>query len=335
MIELKNIVKTYHHNGKIIKAIDDISLSIETGEIFGIVGQSGAGKSTLVRCINLLEQPTSGNVIVDGKDITTLPAKELLKSRHEIGMIFQHFNLLSSRTVYENIALPLELAGKSKQEIAQKVQPLLELTGLSQLSGGQKQRVAIARALASNPKVLLSDEATSALDPQTTESILTLLKDINKKLGVTIVVITHEMDVVKAICDKVALLENGKLVEVAEVDTFFAEPQSDLGKHFVKQSQRFELPEHIADELIPYEAGCNTIIKLSFLGNNVDEPLISSLSKMFDVDVNIIQAKVEHIKETNIGLLIVELIGDNDKTKQAIEYIKELNLKVEVLGYVR
>lgn len=342
MIKLESITKTYTHRGRLINALDDVSLTIGHGEIYGIVGQSGAGKSTLVRCINLLEAPSSGTVTVDDREITALPAQELLKARHDMGMIFQHFNLLSSRTVYDNIALPLELAGKSKAEIAEKVKPLLELTGLAdkdkhypaQLSGGQKQRVAIARALSSEPKVLLSDEATSALDPKTTESILALLKNINHQLGVTIVMITHEMEVVKSICDCVALLENGQLVEVADVDDFFANPQSALGKRFVAQSQRFDLPSHIADTLNS-DADGHPVVKLAFHGNHVDKPVISNLTRQFDIDVNIIQAKVEHIRTTSLGLMIAELVGETHNTQQAVDYLSTLPLQLEVLGHVK
>lgn len=343
MITLENITKTYTHHGRCIHALDNVSLSIQRGEIYGIVGQSGAGKSTLVRCINLLETPTSGSVVVDNQVITALSPNALLTARHEMGMIFQHFNLLSSRTVYDNVALPLELAGKSKAEMAEKVRPLLELTGLSeklahypaQLSGGQKQRVAIARALSSEPKILLSDEATSALDPKTTESILALLKRINQQLGVTIVMITHEMDVVKSICERVALLENGKLVEVAEVASFFAEPQSDLGRRFVEQSQRFDLPAHWVAQLTEQANDTCPVIKLAFHGRHVNAPVISSLTRQFGIDVNIIQAKVESIQTTSIGLMIAELAGSSIQTQQALDYLNTLPLTVEVLGYVK
>lgn len=343
MIELKNITKTYTHKGRSIHALNEVSLSVAAGEICGVVGQSGAGKSTLVRCVNLLEVPSSGSVHVDSRELTQLSAKALLEARHDIGMIFQHFNLLSSRTVYGNIALPLELSGMDKAQIAEKVTPLLKLTGLTekdqhypaQLSGGQKQRVAIARALASEPQVLLCDEATSALDPKTTESILQLLRNINQTLGVTILIITHEMDVVKSVCDRVALLEHGKLVEHAEVDQFFADPQSDLGKRFVAQSQRFDLPAHIADKLDTNALNGNPVIKLAFHGSHVQDPVISTLAKQFDVDVNIIQANVEHIRTTNIGLMIAELLGTPDNTQQAIDYLHKQPLTMEVLGYVK
>ena len=225
MIKLSNISKTYTHKGKTIHALRGVDLDVQAGQIYGVVGQSGAGKSTLIRCVNLLERPTTGSVFVDGKDLTAMNDRQLLKARHDIGMIFQHFNLLSSRTVFDNIALPLELIGTRRKVIKEKVKSLLALTGLedkarhypAQLSGGQKQRVAIARALASDPKVLLSDEATSALDPKTTESILELLRDINAKLGLTILMITHEMEVVKKICHRVALIEGGELVESNDV----------------------------------------------------------------------------------------------------------------------
>lgn len=343
MINLQNITKTYNHRGRSINALDDISLEIQRGEIFGVVGQSGAGKSTLIRCVNLLETPSSGTVSVDNRELTALSATELLQARHEMGMIFQHFNLLASRTVYQNIALPLELAGLSQTAIATKVRPLLELTGLAekdkhypaQLSGGQKQRVAIARALASSPKVLLSDEATSALDPKTTESILALLNNINRELGVTILMITHEMEVVKSICDRVALLEDGKLVEVADVDHFFTHPQSDLGKRFVAQSQRFELPAHITEKLVDKHEGRYPLVKLAFDGKQVDKPIISELARRFQLDVNIIQAKVEHIRTTSSGLMIAELVGNETQITQALAYLANLSLQLEVLGYVK
>lgn len=340
MIELQSIHKTFHHDKQIVHALRDINLHVAKGEIYGVVGQSGAGKSTLIRCVNLLERPDSGAIIVAGQDLTQLPDAELFRARHNIGMIFQHFNLLSSRTVYHNIALPLELTGADKKTIDSKVRALLALTGLedkehhypAQLSGGQKQRVAIARALSSDPDVLLSDEATSALDPKTTEDILKLLKSINEKLGLTILMITHEMEVVKQICDKVALIEDGQLVETADVDTFFTNPASDLGKRFVQQIQRFDLPEHYQARLLPQ--GSHPVVKLSFTGKNVDEPLLSMLTKHFGVDVNIIQAKIEHIGHTNFGLLVAEIIGAPGQTADAVAHLQTLPVTTEVLGYV-
>ena len=342
MIELKNLNKIFQHKGQAVPvhALRDVSLHVQKGEIYGVVGQSGAGKSTLIRCVNLLERPDSGEVIVAGQNLVALPQHRLLQARHKIGMIFQHFNLLSSRTVYENIALPLELIGASKKTIEEKVHPLLALTGLedkaqhypAQLSGGQKQRVAIARALASDPDVLLSDEATSALDPKTTEDILKLLKDINEKLGLTILMITHEMEVVKQICHKVALIEGGALVETAPVETFFTTPQSELGKRFVRQTQRFDLPEHYQTRL--QETGAHPVVQFTFTGDKVDEPVLSSLTKRFGVDVNIIQAKIEHIGHSNFGLLIAEIVGEHGQTEDAIAHLATLPVQSEILGYI-
>ncbi|MBP1764224.1 MAG: Sulfate-transporting ATPase, partial [Firmicutes bacterium] len=249
MIELKEIKKEYHGASGSIHALKGIDLGVKAGEIYGIIGKSGAGKSTLIRCINMLEKPSSGNVVVDGEDITLLSERQLRETRKKIGMIFQHFNLISSRTVYDNVAFPLELAGKSKQEIEAEVLPLLELVGLSdrmnrypaELSGGQKQRVAIARALANHPKVLLCDEATSALDPQTTRSILELLKDINRKFQLTIVLITHEMQVIKEICDRVAVIEGGLIIEQGAVVEVFTRPQSATTRDFIRTIAGYDL----------------------------------------------------------------------------------------------
>lgn len=241
MIELKHITKHFNHKNRKVTALDDVSLTVPEGKIFGVIGASGAGKSTLIRCVNLLERPSSGTVIVDGKALMKLSPSELAMERRHIGMIFQHFNLLSSRTVFQNIAFPLELEGQSKQEISKRVYELLALVGLedksedypARLSGGQKQRVAIARTLASNPRVLLCDEATSALDPATTKSILTLLKDINQRLNITILLITHEMRVVKNICDEVAVISSGRLIEQGPVDEVFSHPKHELTKEFI------------------------------------------------------------------------------------------------------
>ena len=341
MITLQHLQKTYRHKGQDIHALRDVNLHVAAGEIYGVVGQSGAGKSTLIRCVNLLERPDSGRVIVAGEDLTALNPAGLLRARHKIGMIFQHFNLLSSRTVYANIALPLELIGADKKTIAAKVQPLLALTGLedkaghypAQLSGGQKQRVAIARALAAEPQVLLSDEATSALDPKTTEDILNLLKNINEKLGLTILMITHEMEVVKHICDKVALIDGGQLVETADVSTFFTAPASTLGKQFVAQTQRFDLPEDYQRRLKP--AGTHPVVKIGFLGHHIDEPVLSSLTKRFGVNISIIQAKIEHIgSSTRHGLLVAEIIGESGQTRDALAYLTTQPVSTEILGYV-
>ena len=253
MIELVNVEKTYHTSSGDIHALKRTSLTINQGEIFGIIGLSGAGKSTLIRCINMLEVPTAGQVFVDGEELTAMTETQLRKARQNIGMIFQHFNLLASRTVFDNIAFPLEIQGLGKDEIKKRVEPLLELVQLqdradhypSQLSGGQKQRVGIARALASNPKVLLCDEATSALDPQTTKSILNLLRDINQRLNLTIVMITHQMEVVKEICDRVAVIENGSIIEEGNMIDVFTNPQNQTTKEFVKSVDKNTLPESL------------------------------------------------------------------------------------------
>ncbi|HHF6122636.1 TPA: methionine ABC transporter ATP-binding protein, partial [Haemophilus influenzae] len=251
MIKLNNITKIFELPNKKLTALDNVSLNIEKGQICGVIGASGAGKSTLIRCVNLLEKPTSGSVIVDGVELTKLSDRELVLARRQIGMIFQHFNLLSSRTVFENVALPLELESESKAKIQEKITAFLDLVGLSEkrdaypsnLSGGQKQRVAIARALASDPKVLLCDEATSALDPATTQSILQLLKEINRTLGITILLITHEMEVVKQICDQVAVIDQGRLVEQGTVGEIFANPKTELAQEFIRSTFHISLPD--------------------------------------------------------------------------------------------
>lgn len=344
MIKLKNIVKTYSSKAGDVYALKGINLSIDKGQIFGIIGQSGAGKSTLIRCINMLERPTSGNVIVDGQDMTTLSENQLLKARRQISMIFQHFNLLTSRTIYDNIAFPLELQGMDKQTIKSKVEPLLELVGLkdranyypSQLSGGQKQRVGIARALANDPKVLLCDEATSALDPQTTKSILELLKDINKKFNLTIVLITHEMNVIKEICDKVAVIEGGVIVEQGNVLDVFTNPQTETCKKFISTIINHDLPPALKDiHLLPNPVqGCSLIVRLSFIGHSTSEPILASVIKRYDVDTSIIYANVDSIKDTPYGTLIIEVIGADEAIQDSLNHLKQQNLRVEVLGYV-
>lgn len=342
MIEFKNVNKEYTHKGKTINALSNINLTIEAGEVFGVVGQSGAGKSTLIRCANFLETPTSGDVLVAGENLQNLSAKQLREKRHQIGMIFQHFNLLSARTVFENIALPLELTGAGKDKIKNRVNELLELTGLSdkdkhypaQLSGGQKQRVAIARALATQPKVLLCDEATSALDPETTDSILQLLKTINQQLGITILLITHEMEVVKKICHKVALIQGGFLVEHTSIDRFFTAPQSDAGKQFVAQALSLKIPEYIQAKLKPKPSkGENPLIKVLYHGEKTYTPLISHLSRDFSVDINIVEAHVEQIRHTTLGALLIEIIGEQSATEKAVNYL-QTQANIEVIGYV-
>ena len=344
MIELQHIDKIYHTSSGDLHALKDINLTINEGEIFGIIGLSGAGKSTLVRCINMLEKPTSGKVIVDGKEMTALGEEQLRKARQNIGMIFQHFNLLSSRTVFGNIAFPLEIQGLDKAAIQKKVEPLLDLVGLkdradhypSQLSGGQKQRVGIARALASDPKVLLCDEATSALDPQTTESILNLLRDINKRLHITIVMITHQMNVVKEICDRVAVIENGEIIEQGSMVDIFTNPQKATTKEFVASIQHNDLPDFVKKLAIhkEYKPGDKALVSLSFIGDSAGEPIVSVLIKEYDTNVNILTANIETLQDTPFGTLLIEVEGDEDHLKKALDYLHERKVKDEVIGYV-
>lgn len=344
MIQISHVRKVYDGANQ-VEALKDINLSVEEGEIYGIIGESGAGKSTLIRCINMLEKPTSGSVKVDGVELTGLNDAALRKERKNIGMIFQHFNLLSSRTVYENVAFPLELQGMNKKEIEERVLPLLELVKLtdrkdnypSQLSGGQKQRVGIARALANHPKVLLCDEATSALDPQTTKSILSLLKDINKKLKLTILLITHEMNVIKEICDKVAVIEGGCIIEQGNVLDVFTQPREKTTREFVGSIIGQDIPEEAKAHMTIYdEPKENTypMMLLSFTGNVTDEPIVAGIVKRFDINVSILFGQVDYIQETAFGRLIVVLEGDQDKVAQALEYIHALPIGSEVVGYV-
>ena len=346
MIQLENIEKTYPASGgsDAVHALRGISLTIEEGEIFGVIGKSGAGKSTLIRCINLLERPTAGTVIVNGQELTSFNEQRLREARKKIGMIFQHFNLLSSRTVFDNVAFPLELAGVSKKEIEQKVSRLLELVELSdkrdqypaQLSGGQKQRVGIARALANQPTVLLCDEATSALDPQTTKAILELLKNINKQLGLTIVLITHEMQVIKEICDRVAVIENGVISEEGPVLDVFTQPQTDTTREFIRTIINHDLPEILADVAfsptpLPED---NLVLRLSFLGQSAEEPVIATLIRQYQVTPNILYGNIDHIQSTPYGTLILELSGSQEDLDAALAYLKQRNLGIEVIGYV-
>ena len=341
MITLQNISKTFIDGGKEVQAVKDVNLTIHDGDIFGIIGFSGAGKSTLVRCINLLERPTSGTVTVDDKEITALSAKELRKARKKIGMIFQHFNLMLSRTIFGNVAYPLKGSGLSKQEIADKVHNLLDLVGISekenaypsQLSGGQKQRVAIARALANDPKILLCDEATSALDPQTTKSILKLLQKVNETLGITIVVITHEMDVVKEICNRVAVMDHGNVVEEGEVFSIFATPQNKVTRDFIKTTSNLQKIEELVEAGSPVVAlkPGELIVRLSYIEKNASEPLISAVTEKFGIILNIIFADVEIVQNAPIGGTVAIVSGDKDKVEQALTYLKEKNVGVEVI----
>ena len=331
MIELKQVSKTYPGNPP-HEALKNISLQVQAKEIFGIIGRSGAGKSTLVRTINLLETPSQGEIIVDGVNLLSLTPEALRKKRHQMGMIFQHFNLLSSRTVFENVAFPLEIIGKSKTEIQQKVESLLSLVGLAdrknhypnQLSGGQKQRVAIARALASEPKVLLSDEATSSLDPETTVSILQLLKKINQTLGVTIVLITHEMDVIKQICDRVAILDKGQIVELKNTVELFAKPETQVAKALTRSALHIELPSHIENKLSKEnKAGYVPVTRLTFVGDQVEQPILSRVSEQCQIKVNILRATLERVHETPLGVTVCELMCNAAKIDQSLKLLQE------------
>ncbi|MDZ7853067.1 MAG: methionine ABC transporter ATP-binding protein [Halomonas sp.] len=349
MIRLHDVSKTYYPRGRhsassAVTALKHADLHVPQGQIHGVIGLSGAGKSTLIRCVNLLERPTTGTVTVDGQELTALSGSALNQARHRIGMIFQHFNLLTSRTVFANVALPLELMGMKRGEIRERVTPLLELVGLAdkarqypaQLSGGQKQRVAIARALASRPKVLLCDEATSALDPHTTGAILDLLRDINHKLGLTILLITHEMEVVKSICHRVSLISDGELVEEADVGDFFTAPSTRLGRDFLNDFLELDPPRALIERL-EEAPGPNShpVVRLAFSGDAVSTPLISRLARECSVDVSILQAKVESIQERTLGLMIAELMGPAEKTREALDYLESHDLQVEVLGHVQ
>ncbi|GEA51179.1 methionine import ATP-binding protein MetN [Vibrio inusitatus NBRC 102082] len=343
MIEIKQVNKVFYQGKTAISALKDINLTIAKGNIFGVIGSSGAGKSTLIRCVNMLEAPTSGEVIVDGVDLTKLSKKELSEARRNIGMIFQHFNLLSSRTVFENIALPLELAGKDKQTIESKVAELLGLVGLTDkrdtypanLSGGQKQRVAIARALSSDPKVLLCDEATSALDPATTQSILGLLKTINRQLGITILIITHEMDVVKNICHEVAIIGDGELVEKGSVGDIFAHPKTELAHQFIRSTLDLSIPEDYESRLLSErKEGSYPLVRLEFTGASVDAPVISQITRKFNIDISILSSDLDYAGGVKFGMMVAEFFGNEEADNAAIQYLKDNNVKVEVLGYV-
>lgn len=343
MITIDGLNKNYITPQGAIPALQDIHLQVKPGEIFGIIGKSGAGKSTLIRCVNLLERPSSGKIIVDGEDLMALAPADLRTARRKIGMIFQHFNLLSSRTVFENVAFPLELCHFTRKEIETAVLPLLELTGLAdkrnyypgQLSGGQKQRVAIARALASKPKVLLSDEATSSLDPNTTQMILQLLKSIRDVLNLTILLITHEMAVIKSCCDRVAILDHGIIIEENEVGQFFANPTTALARDFVDSTLPENLPQAIAQYITAHqEFNTHPVMRFWFMGDAAAKPIISQLITQFGLRINILQANVEYIKQQAIGVLIIAVAGESEKLKVAREYLEKIGVRIEVIGYV-
>lgn len=333
LIQLNGIKKSYRAGGTQVEAVKDVSLTVQKGEIFGIIGHSGAGKSTLLRCVNLLEKPTAGTVHVGNVELTRLTERQLQQERRRIGMIFQHFNLLSMSTVRENIAFPLALAKQSKAELNKRVDELLKLVQLeghadkypSQLSGGQKQRVGIARALANNPDVLLCDEATSALDPQTTNSILSLLLDINAKLGITILLITHEMNVIRAICDRVAVIDQGEIVEIGDVLQVFLKPEHPVTREFVDQIAE----NSAAGQLLQHRKG--RLLRMTYIGSLTYEPILYNAVKTTSVQFAILQGTVSRMKQTPYGQLIVELIGDDADIEQVIAVLRKDGLEVDAI----
>lgn len=339
MIRIEKLSKTYHGPRGEVAALHDIDLTVERGEIFGIIGRSAAGKSTLVRCINLLERPSAGRILVDGVELTTLANGELCLARRNIGMIFQHFNLLSSRTVFDNIALPLELSGMARADIEQRVAPLLELVGLTsqrerypaQLSGGQKQRVGIARALAHRPQVLLCDEATSALDPETTRAILALLRDINRRLQLTVIVITHEMTVVKDLCDRVAVLDHGRVVEQGSVFDVFSAPAHETTRALIRDVTGDELPAGLRRRLAVSGPGAGRLVRLSFADGASDAPLISTLTRRFELDLNILHGQIDEIQGRSFGSLLVRLGGPAERSAAALDWLAKQHVRIEAI----
>ena len=341
MITIKNISKTFYQKKQSFKALDDVSLDIEKGDIVGVIGFSGAGKSTLIRSVNLLEKPGDGQIIINGKDLIKLSNKELAMERKKIGMIFQHFNLLSSRTVFENIAFPLELDNISKFEMTKKVNELLKIVGLEDkandypksLSGGQKQRVAIARALANDPYLLLCDEATSALDPATTQSILQLLKDINQRLGITILLITHEMDVIKTICNHVAVIDQGKLIAKGTLEEIISKKEHPIIKEFTK-SKTMNIPLLFNSKLVnePSE-GLFPLVEIELTGNIAFERLLSIIYADYKIPYQLIHADVEFLGNVNFGKLLLHLQGSSDQNAKAIAYFNHNNIQNTIKGY--
>jgi D-methionine transport system ATP-binding protein len=340
LISVRNVEKIYGSGDNAVHAIKNANFEVAKGEIFGVIGFSGAGKSSLIRCINLLERPSSGSVVVNGIDLTQLSANELRKARRKIGMIFQHFNLLSSSTVFDNVAAPLKLSNAPKDVIQKKVTELLEVVGLShraqaypsQLSGGQKQRVAIARALANDPEILLCDEATSALDPQTTESILDLLLDINRKYNLTIMLITHEMHVVKKICDRVAVMEEGRIVEMGSVLDIFSRPQTNTTKNFIRNIFDDQLPSGFLERV--QHAPGSRIVRLTFIGENTEQPVLAELTEKFHLKPNIMFGHITQIKDTTFGYLVISMNGEAAVLDQALQYVEDRGIRTEVIHHV-
>lgn len=333
MIEFQNVSITFKQNKNTVKAVNDVSFSIDKGDIFGIVGGSGAGKSTLLRTVNQLQTVSAGNVLVDGKSVNNLKGSELRNLRQNIGMIFQHFNLAENKTVYENIEFVLKVAGWKKENIKKRINELLEFVKLSdkadtypsKLSGGQKQRVSIARALANNTKILLCDEPTSALDAETTSSVLELLKNVNKEFGITIVIITHELDVVKSICNKVAVMSEGKLVESGDVYSVFTNPQNDFTKQLIEHTNNFDIPNDIKAIIK------GPVLKLTYLGEKAAEAVLSETAAEFNIRYNIIHGKIEYIESKPLGILYVNIIGDEKNVSNAISELKKKTFSAEVI----
>ena len=338
MIEFKNISKHYQLKGQTIRALDQINLQIPDGSIFGIIGYSGAGKSTLIRLINLLERPDEGQVIIHQKDFTALDARKLRQERANIGMIFQHFNLLQTKTVAANIEMPMRLLGYSKAEREKRLNELLDFIDLKhkrdafpdELSGGQKQRVGIARALANHPKILLCDEATSALDPQTTQSVLQLLKKINKEQGITIVMVTHEMDVIESVCDYVAVMEHGKVIETGSTLDIFSQPQHPTTQNFIQTVLQQQLPVNILNNL--ENQNHHSIYCRKFLGKSAQETVVQAVIKKFDLSLNILFANMTEIHGTVIGQMFIQLLGDPEVIQQAILFLENNGVQVEQSG---
>lgn len=335
MIELENVSKEFKSKSGIVKAVNQVNIKVNKGEIHGVIGYSGAGKSTLIRCVNLLEQPTEGKVFINGVELTSLPLPKLRETRNKIGMIFQGFNLLKTATVYDNIAIPLKLLGYNKAQVKKRVDQYLEIVGLTdkhtnypnQLSGGQKQRVAIARALAQEPEVLLSDEATSALDPETTDSILDLLLKINRELGITILLITHEMNVIQKICDHVYVMENGEIVEQNTAINLFTKPTHPTTKKFLNTiSQR-----NLSTSLISQLNVTGAVTRLTFVGDSTGKPLLAEVSQKFNVQPNILTANIIELKNGIVGNIVVHLIGDKDQVRNAIHYLDSQGVATEEL----
>ncbi len=338
MIEFKDISKQYELKGQTLRALNRINLQIPTGSIFGIIGYSGAGKSTLIRLINLLERPTSGQVIINGTDFTALDAKSLRQERTQIGMIFQHFNLMQTKTVAANIEMPMKLLGWSKAEREKRLEELLDFIDLKhkrhafpdELSGGQKQRVGIARALANHPKILLCDEATSALDPQTTKSVLQLLKRINQEQGITIVMVTHEMDVIETVCDYVAVMEKGDVIETGSTLQIFSQPQHPTTKNFIQTVLQQNLPVNILANL--EDQNHHSIYCLKFLGSSAQETVIQGVIKQFDISLNILFANMTEINGSVIGQMFIQLLGDPAQITAAMQYLRDNGVQVDQAG---